>query len=55
MNTEQSTPSPFAQQALDAMKQAVHKEMDRKKRLGHYAVIWKDGKPVKIGKDISER
>lgn len=54
MNTNRHTPSPFAQQALAVMKQAVSKELDRKKRLGHYAVIWKDGKPVKIGEDVSE-
>lgn len=55
MNTDGHTPSPFAQQALAAMKQAVSKELDRKKRLGHYAVVWKDGKPIKIGEDTLPR
>jgi hypothetical protein len=27
---------------------------DRKHRLGHYAVIWQDGKPVAIGEDAPD-
>jgi hypothetical protein len=25
--------------------------LEKKKRLGHYAVLWEDGRPVLIGKD----
>ncbi|MGB3295870.1 MAG: hypothetical protein WBB01_23040 [Phormidesmis sp.] len=39
------------QRALDALREAVTQELDKKRRLGHYAVIWQDGKPVAIGED----
>ncbi len=39
------------QRALDALQAAVAQELDKKRRLGHYAVIWQDGKPVAIGED----
>ncbi len=39
------------QRVLDALQAAVTKELDKKRRLGHYAVIWQDGKPVAIGED----
>ena len=25
--------------------------LERKRRLGHYAVVWQDGRPVAIGED----
>jgi hypothetical protein len=28
--------------------------LERKRRLGHYAVIWRDGKPVAIGEDAPD-
>ena len=34
--------------ALLALRQAVAKALDRKRRLGHYAVVWRDGGPVRI-------
>lgn len=34
-------------QALMALRQAVAKALDRKRRLGHYAVFWRDGRPVR--------
>ena len=37
------------QQALDALRNAVAEALDRKRRLGQYAVIWRDGRPVRIG------
>ena len=46
-----NTPSQDTQQMLDVMRKAVEKALDRKKRLGQYAVIWQDGKPVLIGED----
>jgi hypothetical protein len=36
---------------LDVMRKAVEKALDRKKRLGQYAVIWQDGKPMLVGED----
>ena len=34
---------------LESLKKSVDKALDRKRRLGQYAVIWQDGKPVYIG------
>jgi hypothetical protein len=44
-----STASQQAQETLEILRVAVAEELERKKRLGHYAVIWQDGKPVMIG------
>jgi hypothetical protein len=49
--TRKSAPSPEAQRQLNALRQAVGKALERKRRLGQYAVIWQDGKPVRIGED----
>lgn len=43
--------SPEAQKTLAALQKAVADTLERKRRLGHYAVIWRDGKPVVIGDD----
>lgn len=43
--------SPEAQKTLAALRKAVADTLERKRRLGHYAVIWRDGKPVFIGDD----
>ena len=43
--------SPADQQILDALQQAVTVELDRKARLGHYVVIWQDGRAVLQGPD----
>jgi hypothetical protein len=43
--------SPDAQKILEALRKAVTDTLDRKRRLGHYVVIWQDGKPVAIGDD----
>jgi len=36
------------QQALDALRSAVAEALDRKRRLGQYAVIWRDGQAMRI-------
>lgn len=36
-------PSEAAEQELRALRQAVGQALDRKRRLGQYAVIWEDG------------
>jgi hypothetical protein len=43
------TASQQARETLEILRVAVTEELQRKKRLGHYAVIWQDGKPVVIG------
>ena len=39
------------QRALDLLRAAVAEALDRKRRLGQYAVIWRDGQVVRIEPD----
>ena len=39
------------EQVLQALRLAVKEELDRKRRLGHYAVLWRDGQVVLEGSD----
>ena len=43
------TASQQARETLDILRVAVAEELERKKRLGHYAVIWQNGQSVLIG------
>lgn len=43
--------SSTTQKILDSLQAAVTQELERKKRLGHYAVIWQDSHPILIGDD----
>lgn len=55
MNTKRkTTPSPEGQRQLETLRQAVGKTLEKKRRLGQYAVTWKDGKPVVKGEDAPE-
>ena len=36
---------------LDTLKQAVAEALERKRRLGQYAVVWRNGRAVCIGPD----
>ncbi|BBL73687.1 hypothetical protein MishRS11D_07850 [Methylomagnum ishizawai] len=49
-----NTPSDESLVILESLKKAVHKALDQKKRLGHYAVVWKDNKPMLIGEDAPQ-
>jgi len=40
---------------LDTLKQAVSHALEKKRRLGQYAVIWKEGKPVRLGEESDAR
>lgn len=42
---------PDTQEMLDSLRNAVADALERKRRLGQYAVFWQDGKPVLIGED----
>jgi len=44
-----NTATQQARETLEILRFAVTEELERKKRLGHYAVIWQDGKPALIG------
>jgi len=43
---QKPAPSPEGQRQLDALRRAVDKTLEKKQRLGQYAVVWKDGKPL---------
>jgi hypothetical protein len=49
--TRKTTPSKEGQVALETLQKAVRQTLEKKKRLGQYAVIWRDGKPVITGED----
>lgn len=44
-------PSPKSQQILTTLQKVAAETLERKRRLGHYAVLWKDGKVVLEGED----
>ena len=43
--------SKETQTMLATLKKVATDTLERKRRLGEYAVIWQDGKPVAIGDD----
>ena len=51
MSASVKQPSSDSQRILEALREAVGKTLERKKRLGQYAVIWNGNKPVLIGDD----
>lgn len=44
-----SQPSDQAKAILESLRLAVHETLERKQRLGQYAVIWEDGELRLIG------
>ena len=40
--------SPYDQRALDALRRAVAEALDRKRRLGQYAIVRRDGRAVRL-------
>ena len=51
MNITSVPPSAEAQTILNALQQAVAKNLEKKRRLGQYAVTWQNGRPVEVGED----
>lgn len=51
MSITTSTPSLKSQVTLAALRMAIAKTLDKKQRLGQYAVVWQDGQPVLTGPD----
>ena len=45
---------PDTQAMLDSLRLAVRKELERKRRLGHYAVLWQDNAPLLVGEDAPD-
>lgn len=46
MSNELKQPSSGATETLEALRRAVENTLERKKRLGQYAVVWRDGEPA---------
>ena len=46
---------PKEQQILDSLTNAVAEALERKRRLGQYAVVWRDGQPVIIGEELESK
>lgn len=44
-----TTPSPEAARTLAVLRLAVAEALDRKRRLGQYAVFWEGGQVVEVG------
>jgi hypothetical protein len=56
MNIQQHpTLSPDTQVILDALQQAVANALERKRRLGYYAVPWSGSAPMIVGEDAPEQ
>jgi hypothetical protein len=51
MTITSAPPSPQAQAMLKALRAAVANSLDKKQKLGQYAVIWQNGQPVQAGTD----
>ena len=51
MTITSAPPSPQAQVMLKALQTAVAKSLDKKQKLGQYAVIWQNGQPVQTVSD----
>lgn len=42
----------YEARALDALKRAGAEALERKRRLGQYAVVWREDRAVCIGPDV---
>lgn len=51
MDINTSTPSVKSQATLAVLREVIAKTLDKKQRLGQYAVVWQDGRPVLTGPD----
>jgi hypothetical protein len=52
--TLKKTPSKEGKALLETLQRAVTQALEKKKRLGQYAVIWRNGSPVIIGENAPE-
>ena len=41
-------------QILETLKQVASKTLEKKRKLGHYAVVWRDGKAIAVGEDAPQ-
>lgn len=54
MSRDEPKPSPEAAETLAALKRAVANTLERKKRLGQYAVVWRNGKPAVLDESADD-
>ena len=54
MRRRHGPPDGFAMKGLEALQRAVDQALERKRRLGQYAVFWKNGRVVFDGPDAPE-
>jgi len=52
--TSKKTLSKEGQILLGSLQKAVAQTLEKKKRLGQYAVIWQEGKPIVTGEDAPQ-
>jgi hypothetical protein len=45
------TPDPETQAMLDSLRLVAAKTLERKRRLGHYMVLWSGKEPLIVGDD----
>ncbi len=43
-----------AQEILEVLQKVATDTLERKRRLGEYAVVWQDSKPIAIGEDAPD-
>jgi len=51
MTHTSTPPSAQAQTMLHTLQNAVTKNLEKKQKLGQYAVVWENGRPVQTGAD----
>lgn len=54
MTITTAPPSPQAQAVLKALQTAVTNNLEKKRKLGQYAVIWRNGRPEKTLSEVPE-
>jgi len=50
--THKKVPSKEGQVLLETLQKAVTDTLEKKRRLGQYAVVWRNGEPLKTHMDI---
>lgn len=51
MTITSTPPSAQAKAMLQSLQNAVDKSLERKRKLGQYAVVWQNGQALQIGAD----
>ena len=51
ISTHKSIPSEKSKEILEILKKTVEETLERKRKLGQYAVTWDGKKPVQSGAD----